>query len=204
MLRAIVENPQDAEVSLGSEAEIGMRFDANGEMVRQAVRLLEDLEVVAPQRGRSGGILLRAPDTVSISSLLPHVLARHHLAVSDCYEVAGMLSVELARLAASKAKEPPQNPTQVGLAEADDAWKMILIDRRIQDYAKNPLLASLERGLLLYSCVIAPPYSAENVPLKEMLKLSQAILRGVERSDPVEAESAARTRYTLMSLRFSH
>lgn len=204
MLRAIVEKPHDAEVSLGSEAEIGMRFDANGEMVRQAVRLLEDLEVVAPQRGRSGGILLRAPDTVSISSLLPHVLARHHLAVSDCYEVAGMLSVELARLAASKAKEPPQNPTQVGLAEADDAWKMILIDRRIQDYAKNPLLASLERGLLLYSCVIAPPYSAENVPLEEMLKLSQAILRGVERSDPVEAESAARTRYTLMSLRFSH
>ncbi|NMN04846.1 MULTISPECIES: GntR family transcriptional regulator [unclassified Novosphingobium] len=202
MLRTIVENPQDSEVSLGSEAEIGMRFDANGEMVRQAVRLLEDLEVVAPQRGRRGGILLRKPDTVSISSLLPHVLGRHHLTVSDCYEVAGMLSVEIARLAASKAKVRSEDKIQKIPPEVDDAWKMILIDRRIQGYAQNPLLASLERGLLLYSCVISPPYSSEHVPLEQMFQLSQDILRGVESSNRVEAEMAAKKRYALMLQRF--
>jgi DNA-binding FadR family transcriptional regulator len=203
ILQTIGEQQDAPEVCLGSEADIAMRFDTNGEIVRQTVRLLEDLDVVASQRGRSGGIVLRKPDTVSISSLLPHILSRHHLAVSDCYAAAGLLSVEIARLAASRAKNPPVDGVQPApLDGAADAWRMILIDRQIQAFAQNPLLASLERGLLLYSCVVAPPSPSEDVPLDRMMALSASILHWVERSNPLEAERAAKARFALMSLRF--
>lgn len=207
MLHEIVEHPEDWASSLGSEAAMCLRFNANGEIVRQAVRLIEDLEVVAPRRGRNGGIMLRTPGTASISSLLPHLMAKKVLPVSECFEAAGLLNVEIARLAAMRAKDPPNGDDpdvpDDGPDDGPDAWGMILLDRRIQAYARNPLLASIERGLLLYSCVVEPPSPMERVPLEKMMELSQSILHAIEDADVERAGAVSHERFEFMSLRFS-
>lgn len=203
MLQIIVEHPEEWASSLGSEAAMCLRFGANGEIVRQAVRLIEDLEVVAPRRGRNGGIMLRRPGTASIASLLPHLLAKKRLPVSQCFEAAALLNVEIARLAAMRAKSRPLAKAPETPDDEVDAWGMILLDRRVQAFAGNPLLASIERGLLFYSCVVEPPGPVECVPLEKMVELSQSILRAIEDADVERAEAISHERFEFMSLRFS-
>ncbi|EIZ79542.1 GntR family transcriptional regulator [Novosphingobium sp. Rr 2-17] len=202
MLQELVERPEEWAGSLGSESAMCVKFGAIGEIVRQAVRLIEDLEVVAPRRGRNGGIMLRTPGTASIASLIPHLLAKQEVPVSECFEAASLLNVEIARLAATRAKNHPREDVPDTLDRLD-AWGMILLDRRIQTYAGNPLLAGIERGLLLYSCVVEPPSPTEQVPLKKMVRLSQSILDAIEDSDVERAGAVSRERFAFMSLRFS-
>lgn len=203
LLQEIVNQPNEWTDTLGSEGAMADRFNASADIVRQAVRLIEDLEVVEPRRGRNGGVLLRTPDTASIASLIPHLLAKQQLSVSTCFEAAGLLNVEIVRLAAIRTKDKGCSQDAEPSDETADPWAMILLDRRIQAYAGNALLASIERGLLLYSCFVEPPNPAAPVPMEKMMTLSQEILRAIEDSDVERASAALQERFQLMSLRFT-
>lgn len=202
IVREIVKHPDRSGEILGSEAEIGIRFDANAEIVRQAVRLIEDLGVVAPRRGRYGGIVLRPPDVASIAALIPHLLAQKRLSVAACCDAAGFLSDEIARLAAQRIKV--SGKPNSGLRDLHEASyrDVMIMNRQVQIYAENPLLSSIERGMGFYSYTIDPPVFLEAPPTDQVIALSRRVLDAVENGDVDGASAATQERFRFMSLRF--
>jgi len=203
ILTTILEYPEAWKACVGSEAEWAGRFEASGEIVRQAVRLIEDLEIVTLRRGRNGGMMVRAPDTASIASIFPHILAQRGISVADCFEATGMLNIEIARIAAGRRGGERCGVEARCSVGPINPWEMILIDRHIQARAESPLLAGIERGFLLYSCLREPPGVDERVPIDEMMRLSRAIVDAVERGDVEAAAAAAEQRFRFMALRFT-
>ena len=202
ILRQVVEHPDRSGDVFGSEIEIGIRFDANAEIVRQAIRLIEDLGVVAPRRGRLGGVVLRPPDATSIAALIPHLLAKKRLSVATCFDGARFLSDEIARLAAKRVKDAG---TAGGLSSPAEATNhdAMMMDRQIQTYAENPLLVSIERGLGFYSCAIEPPVFTKHAHEERVIALSQRVLEAVEDGDVEGASAATLERFKFMSSRFT-
>ncbi|EIZ79437.1 GntR domain protein [Novosphingobium sp. Rr 2-17] len=203
ILKDVVEHPDRSGDFFGSENEIGIRFDATAEIVRQAVRLIEDLGVVAPRRGRSGGVVVRPPDVASIAALIPHLLSQKRVSVATCCEAARYLSDEIARLAAKRMKasgKPKSRAAGTGGATYRDAMAM---NQQIQTYADNPLLSSIERGMGVYSYTIDPPVFAIKPPTERVIALSQRVLDAVEDGDVEAASEATRDRFQFMSLRFA-
>ncbi|EIZ80901.1 GntR family transcriptional regulator [Novosphingobium sp. Rr 2-17] len=202
ILRDVVENPDRSDDFFGSEADIGMQFDATAEIVRQAIRLIEDLGVVAPRRGRYGGVILRPPNTASIAALIPHLLAQKHLSVATCFEAASFLGDEITRLAARRLKETGPSKNRKSLL-AEDYTDAMTIDRKIQAYAENPLLISIERGMGFYSYTIEPPVFAKLLPMERVIAMSRRVLEAVEAGDVEAASTATRERFQWMSVRFT-
>jgi DNA-binding FadR family transcriptional regulator len=203
ILREVVEHPDRSGDFLGSEIEIGMRFDASAEIVRQAIRLIEDLGVVAPRRGRHGGVMLSAPDAASIAALIAHLLSQKRLSVATCFDATRLLGEETARLAANRMKhsgKPRSGPLVPGEVSFGDAMMM---DRKIQSYAENPLLSSIERGMGFYSYTIDPPALARPPPSDRIIALSQRVLEAVEDGDVEGASAATRERFKFLAIRFT-
>jgi len=203
ILRDVVEHPDRSSDFLGSEPEIGIRFDANAEIVRQAVRLIEDLGVVAPRRGRYGGVVLRPPDVASIAALVPHLLSHKRLSVATCCDAARFLSDEIARLAAKRMKDTGKPGISLPGPREVSYRNVMMMNRQIQIYADNPLLSSIERGLGFYSYTIDPPVFATPPPTDRVVALSQRVLEAVENGDVEGASAATRERFKFMSIRFT-
>jgi DNA-binding FadR family transcriptional regulator len=203
ILRDVVEHPDRSGEVLGSEAEIGIRFDANAEIVRQAVRLIEDLGVVAPRRGRYGGVVLRPPDVASIAALIPHLLAQKRLSVAACCDAASFLSDEIARLAAQRVKDSGKPRIRLSGPREISYRNVMMMNRQIQIYAENPLLSSIERGMGFYSYTIDPPVFVKPPPTTQVSALSRHVLEAVEKGDVEGASAATRERFKFMSIRFT-
>lgn len=153
----IVGAGQCGPIHLGSEIDIAARHDSNGEIVRQGVRVLEDLGLVEPRAGRTGGLLSREPDSAAAIRLIPHVLRRWDPQPAHCFEVILLLKVEMHRLAAERVRaEGADGPTacaadrllQVQLSKFED---LVVYERGLSDLSGNSLLASAELGFLLYA-----------------------------------------------------
>ena len=203
ILRDVVKHPDRPSDFLGSEPEIGVRFDANAEIVRQAVRLIEDLGVVALRRGRHGGVVLRPPDVASIAALIPHLLCQKRLSVATCCDAARFLSDEIARLAAKRMKESGKPKSRLSGSGEISYRKVMMMNRQIQIYAENPLLSSIERGMGFYSYTIDPPVFVKPPPIDRVVALSQRVLEAVENGDVEGASAATRERFEFMSIRFT-
>lgn len=196
-------------IDLGSEFEIGVRHDANAAIVRQAIRLLEDLAIATPRRGRGGGIDVRRPDVTSIVGLIPHLLVQRRVEISDCFEAAGMLDVEIAMAAAAvracwtlggglgEQETSSRKPTR--------AQQLISIEQSIADLSGNSVLAACERGFLMYACAIEPADKEDVVPgvIAERVFLAISnIAECVAAGDVGGAETAALQKHRLLALHF--
>ncbi|EIZ79579.1 GntR family transcriptional regulator [Novosphingobium sp. Rr 2-17] len=198
--------PVEEGGDLGSEFEIGARHNANATIVRQAIRLLEDLAIAIPRRGRGGGIDVRSPDVSSIVGLVPHILGQEQLKLSECFEAAGMLDVEIARAAAARAgKGVKGKMREHGNSRTPTLAQLISLEQSIADLSGNSVLAACERGFLMYACTIEPVAGAE-APPSAMVKRVLSMIRDVEKcvaaGDVLGAEAAALRKHRLMALRF--
>lgn len=199
MLKDVVEHPDAPGDTFGSEMEIGIRFNANGEIVRQAIRLIEDLGLFTPRRGRNGGVVLRAPDTTSIATLIPHLLAQNGVSLEDCFEAGRYLEDEIARLAARQVRAAPQAACSRLDDDEMDLRGAMLISQKIHAYAASPLLLSIERAMGFYSYSMGPP--VDNGPLTSIriVALSRRVLEAVENGDVEGASAANRERFDVIS-----
>jgi DNA-binding FadR family transcriptional regulator len=208
ILRDVVEHPDRSGDLFGSETEIGKRFDANAEIVRQAIRLIEDLGVFAPRLGRLGGIVLRPPGAASIAALIAHLLFQKRLSVATCWDAGRFLSDEVARLAAKRMKDSAKPRNRLLRPDEMSLRNVQIMSQQIQDYAENPLLASIERGIGFYSYTIEPPPvltkhpPTDRVipPIDRVMALSRRMLEAVEAGDVEGASAATRERFELVPL----
>lgn len=207
LIEEVFAIPAEEGGDLGSEYEIGVRHGANATIVRQAIRLLEDLAIAMPRRGRGGGIDVRRPDVSSIVGLVPHILVQDQLKLSECFEAAGMLDVEIAVAAAAvrACRGAGGKVRKRGYSRKPTLAQLISLEQSIADLSGNSVLATCERGFLMYACTIEPVAGAEEPP-STMVARVFSMIRDVEKcvaaGDVLGAEAAALRKHRLMALRF--
>ena len=205
----IIEASPDNAFYLGTETDIGLRHNANAEIVRQAIRLLEDLGIAIPRRGRHGGLELRQPDEASIICLIPHILIQDRLKISDCFEAAGLLKVEMAKTAATigKAERGLKMKTTLSAVRRNPGHlHAVAFEREILHLLDNSVLTACERGFFLYTCNIEPMTKADAVPVAIVKRISALTSRVIERildGDVQGAEAAALEKHRVLALRFA-
>jgi len=200
LLDQLVRLGASESTSLGSESEIAVRYDCNGDIVRQAVRLLEDLGVVAPQRGQAGGLTGREPDLVGIVRLVPHFLYRDMVSPEDARETIFLLKVELGACAARRVihegGEGPASQAAKAICSArpDNPFDMIGLERGLSELSGNSILVACELGFVIST----PPTIDLGVFGAEALKVAaqtRRIAEAISQGDPSSVEQAMLSKY---------
>ncbi|HVW44955.1 MAG TPA: FCD domain-containing protein [Amycolatopsis sp.] len=91
--------------NLGSEAALMERFGVSRAIFREAAGILEYKQVAAMQRGRGGGLVVRAPAAAVVAHSVAAYFAFAHVSVEELYETRVVLQVLAGKLAARRITE---------------------------------------------------------------------------------------------------
>lgn len=91
--------------NLGSEAALLGRFGISRATFREAVGILEYKQVAAMQRGRSGGLVVRAPAAAVVAESVAAYFYFANVSVDELYETRTILQVLAGKLAARRITE---------------------------------------------------------------------------------------------------
>ncbi len=132
---------------LPSERELADRFHTSRVSVREALRSLEHLGLVAIKRGAHGGAFVAEAQSAPITASLSTMLRLGTTSVNHLTEARVLLEPEIARMAAKRAtKEDVERFTTV-IAKQEAALKShaphhydLEFHRLVAETAKNPIL----------------------------------------------------------------
>jgi DNA-binding FadR family transcriptional regulator len=202
LIGEIARRGQHGPIDLGTEAEIGSRHHLHHEIVRQAIRVLEDIGVVVCRRGGQGGLTSREPDLAAVIDLIPPLLFQRGVSHDEVVEAMRLLKPETARLAALHVRKAAAGKSITDLADQllctrpTQSHELITMENTLVDLAENSVLAACDHGLLLYSPVIQPesvdpagPLAAASIA--SIRNVVDAVLRG----DLQAAETFAARRF---------
>jgi DNA-binding FadR family transcriptional regulator len=162
LLRDIAQLARSGLSDLGTEAAIGEHHQLNRDIVRRALRMLEDIGIVVPRRGRQGGLTRREPDLAVIIELLPPLLAQHDVIPAEAVDAALYLKLEAARLAAARVRTGVASGRVGALADQlmstmpRQPCELITMENGLLDLTENEVLAACDRGLMFYGPIFAP------------------------------------------------
>ncbi len=88
---------------IGNEFDLAERYGVDKSVVRQAIRLMEDVQTAMALPGRGRGLVTRLPSTAPLSRLLCSYLVAHAIEGHDGERVFAALQVECAGNAAARA-----------------------------------------------------------------------------------------------------
>ncbi len=84
---------------IGTEPELVESYGVSRNTFREAVRLLEHLDVARMREGRSGGLAITAPRSGAVTHAAAIYLRYEGVGVSELYQARGTLEAEIVRLA---------------------------------------------------------------------------------------------------------
>lgn len=194
------------EVRFGSERDLSHRFSISKAIARQVVRLLEDLNVARSQRGSGHGIFVNPPTVHRPAETIGLYLLTHASTPESSWEIAQMLRIECAQLAAShrfNVREPACGGVSTALQQLSDGNRpydleaLFLIDRAVESTSGNPLLTLILEGLKAYSALAQPLRDRRLARFigdhgERYLELTHEVLTAIKRGDPQAAGQAQR------------
>jgi DNA-binding FadR family transcriptional regulator len=209
LLRDIAQRTRTGRTELETEAAIGERHCLNRDIVRRAIRMLEDIGVVVPRRGRQGGLQRREPDLAIIIELMPPLLARYDVSPAEAIDATLFLKLEAARLAAARVRTAAASSKVAALAEKlmstvpTQPHELIMMENSLIDLTENEVLAACDRGLMFFGPVFSPEQidptgAGASRAIANTLEMTEAIRAG----DVHRAEVACLRK--MFDLRMSH
>ncbi|WP_191488160.1 FCD domain-containing protein [Pseudomonas sp. FEN] len=152
IVEEILKHAVAVSFKLGSEWDIGARYGFTGEVVRPALRMLEDLGIVACCRGRSGGVISTQPRIGTVVRLISSGIASCGISPEQNFELSSQLVIEGVRLAAERNKSAPPSPSKdVPSQKIVNLTDLIDIENTLLDMMDNPILAIFVRSVALQS-----------------------------------------------------
>lgn len=197
LLKEIAQRGDRGSIDLGSEAEIGERHGLDRNIVRQAIRMLEDIGVAVPRRGRLGGLNSREPDFAAVVEVIPPLLYQRRTSSDAVTEAMFLLKLETARLAASRVHKGIASKNVAALVEQllcttpTQAHELITMENRLMELAENDVLAACERGLFFCGPVVPPTLTDPALPrTTQSIANTRIIVDAIRAGDVQRAETA--------------
>ncbi|HEY5755969.1 MAG TPA: hypothetical protein VIU34_09100 [Steroidobacter sp.] len=197
LLKEIAQRGDSGPMDLGTEAEIGERHNLNRDTVRRAIRMLEDVGVVVPKRGRHGGLASREPDLAAVVELMPPLLYQRRISSDAVVEVLRLLKLEAARLAASRICRGLASGKVAALAEQllrtppTRPHELIMMENRLIELTENDVLAACDRGLFFCGPVMSPEFTDPVAPHASLaIANTRVIIEAIRAGDVARAEAA--------------
>ena len=156
-----------APLFIGSFDSIAERYGVSHETVVEAVRLLEDRQLVALRRGRGGGVYLSNGSTARVARMANAFLAGNHIPLADCQYLLLEINVEMINLACRREQRAGADGVLASLNTMDKArtasevavaWYPV--QREIAELAQSPILHVFARCLAA-SLVLRRLHAAE-------------------------------------------
>ena len=179
--------------NLGSEATLMARFGVGRNVLREALRLLARDGLADMRTGRSGGLVVTAPDPSPVARVLEHYMTAHGVDVRHVLEAKRTVELTCVRLACDRLDEKGASRLRDAIAYEESvpaAGSGEVVDLNVHvllaELTGNPafhvfvealtrLSLDFARGVDLESA--APPAPAEHI------QICQAVLdRDVERA----------------------
>ena len=143
--------------TLGNEASLCEDFDASRSLVRQALRILQDLDMVQVRLGRGGGYTLKQPTPIGIiRQLFAWYAARNYdpFALNNLMWDLNSANLRLAgeRLAAMSTDKRHSFCDRIDglLAESSGQASFICLQQSLAEVAGCPLIDTLARCIVSY------------------------------------------------------
>jgi DNA-binding FadR family transcriptional regulator len=178
---------------VGTEPELLDRYEVSRAVFREAVRLLEHLQVARMRRGPGGGLLVTPPNVDSVTDAVSVYLFHIGAEIDEVFEARLALEEVAAELAPERIDEPQIEQLRA-LVEQEQAGEVSdhrLLHNRLATISGNPALAFfvdlLNRVTFLY---LPAGSSLSSETLEESAHAHAAIVRAVLRGEP----GLARTR----------
>ncbi|MBC2650512.1 GntR family transcriptional regulator [Novosphingobium aerophilum] len=197
-MRIIRQNANAHSASLGSEAVLRTKFDPSRAVIRQAVRILQDLDVLEARKGRGGGYELKQPSAVGVIRQFFPLLASEHRTPAGLVDLMWDINAVNLRQAAVSlfAMEPAEQATECrGLQELIDhnaePQRFILLQQAFARLADSPMLDTL--ALCVVSYQIRMGGTPTQVPTQEHYRARETdIVRALIARDAGRAEQTLR------------
>lgn len=165
---------------LGSEQQLAERIGVSRQVLRQAMRLLEDRGLLTCRRGRSNGIVTAAAHPANIVRSVSDGFAKHCIVEDEFLPVLAILDRINRSLFASKA-DPARFDTLQKMIEHKDWQNPSTHIRRMHiewPVLNNPALSLLEQALAAYRSRRAGPKTF--VALGDVTLLQQKMHKHVD------------------------
>ncbi|WP_179402185.1 FCD domain-containing protein [Burkholderia guangdongensis] len=206
IVEEILSHGTEESFKLGSEWDIGARYGYAAEIVRPALRILEDLGIVACCRGRSGGVISTPPRIGAVVRLISSGVASRGISPAQNFELASKLVTEGVRLAAERNSGTPHSSTK-DLPSKKIATLIDLIDieNALLDIMDNPILAIFVRSFALqsvFSKTLADMAQFSSNIASAMRSCSLEIAQAIQMGEPTAAVNAAERKCELMRREF--
>jgi DNA-binding FadR family transcriptional regulator len=167
--------------NLGSEAQLMARFGVGRNVLREALRLLARDGLADMRTGRSGGLVVTAPDPSPVARVLEHYMTAHGVDVRHVLEAKHAVELTCVRLACERLDEQgearlraavayEQTVPAAGSDEVVDLNVHILIAELTGNPAFHVFVEALTRLSLDFARgvdleAVAPPAHAEHVQI---------------------------------------
>ncbi len=178
-----------------TEWDISGHYGFSMPVVRQALRLLEDIGAVDIVRGRSGGMRRAVPQSGAMIRLLFPCLASRNVSEEDILEMVGALAMNAPSLAAERVRQG-QLPDALAKCASPTAYISALdplaAEHLLLELSGNPVLTILVRAFGLQS-LFCPPMRGRLTPRSFVAtrSLNIDIMKAIESAQPEEAARLA-------------
>jgi DNA-binding FadR family transcriptional regulator len=191
---------------LGSEREISERYGFDTGIVRQALRMLEDLDLITAQRGRHGGVFGIPPTYSALVRYIGTCLAARNLSFEDNAAVANFLAIQSATLAAQRTAsgEPALQPDSESHSELGSRppWlDVIATENLLLELSGNMILPVLVRGFALHALSTESPHRRDEASPEIMARVghhNEQLLDAIRNGAVSRALSLARGKDAIM------
>jgi DNA-binding FadR family transcriptional regulator len=100
--REIIESRWPVGTVYASEVDLVERFGVSRAVLREATKILQQHQVVAPKSGRGGGLVVTAPDHNGVSRSVALLMAYEKVSFSELCETRLVLELDCIRVAAQR------------------------------------------------------------------------------------------------------
>ena len=196
---------------LPSEREIAAQFRTGRMVVREALRILEQSDLIYIKQGSDGGAYIKELDTKHIANSFSDAIQRSDLTVEKLIEVRSGIEKAVIALAIERMSDQEIESLLQNINKADEminhqttaAEQHIDFHLLLAKGSKNQLYEMIIESLMTITHTFVETLTEHAMPLKEHIKKHLEIYNAIKERDVIKAQEKIEEHIQQISIWFS-